>query len=337
VCVTVLDGWLSGLAFLPAWVAPLNPSPSGPPRNVFVHPDVVAAEQRLFTVLAQAIGTHPAFLGFDLGNELGVLQGRDNAVTPAEADRWSASMLRHCETVAPGRFHVNGVDHSHWFGDAGFTRANLASAGAASVVHAYPFFAGALERYGYDGAGTLHLVEYMVELARAYAQDNHRPIWVQEFGASSEWMPEAYLPEYAERVIRLAAACQDVWGFTWWCSHDIDPAIGGFASLEYSLGVLDLQNRVKPVGRRLAALAEELRRRPPAPTPRPTALVIPDRGLAERFWPPDWRFATPFMALVSRGLRPSMVLESRAGDTAYLASRGVTRLVTLDEAAAPAR
>ena len=73
-------------------------------------------------------------------------------------------------------------------------------------------------------------------------------------------MPEDYLPEFMEHVVRNVVSTGKCWGVTWWCSHRIDPAIRGFSAREYTLGVLDLQNQPKPLGRKLAALAEEFRR-----------------------------------------------------------------------------
>jgi hypothetical protein len=112
-------------------------------------------------------------------------------------------------------------------------------------------------------------------------------VWVQEVETSSEWMPEAYVCEYATRRLENAAARHNVWGFTRWCSHDIDPAMKGFLSLEYTLGVLDQQNPVKPLGRTLSTLADEWRKNPwrknpPAVISRSVALVIPDKGLSKK-------------------------------------------------------
>jgi hypothetical protein len=143
-------------------------------------------------------------------------------------------MFSACQQVAPGKIHVNGMDHAHWFADRGFSRRNLATSGQATVVHGYAYFTGALKRFGYSGVGTLHLLEYMIEFAHAYHQNPLRSVWVEEVGASAEWMPEEYMPEYASRIVRNAAETGKAWGITWWCSHDIDPAIGGFGSLEYS-------------------------------------------------------------------------------------------------------
>jgi hypothetical protein len=75
--VTVLNGWLSGYAFIPVWV---EPKWTGAKRNIFTDPEIIEAERFLFKSIAEAVGKHRRFLGFDLGNELGVLQQRDFAV-----------------------------------------------------------------------------------------------------------------------------------------------------------------------------------------------------------------------------------------------------------------
>ena len=201
VVVTVLNGWMSGLSFMPAWTQPNLPS-----CNIFTDKRTIAAERLLFSTIASAIGSHPRFLGFDIGNELGVLMGKDNPATPAEADQWASDLLELCAGVAPGKFHVNGVDHQHWFTDFGFTRQNLATTGSATIVHSYAFFTGALKKFGYAGVGTAHLAEYQTELAFAYHKDPARRVWIEEVGVSREWVPEEHLLDYADTLVRNAAS-----------------------------------------------------------------------------------------------------------------------------------
>ncbi|MGC2619643.1 MAG: hypothetical protein WA414_11420 [Acidobacteriaceae bacterium] len=323
--VTVLNGWMSGLQFIPAWVAPLMDPAKPGAGNIFTDPRVVEAEGLLFLRIAETVGRHPRFLGFDVGNELGVLQGRGNPVSTPQADAWATGILRYCDAIAPGKFHVNGVDHTHWFSDSGFSREEIATTGHATVVHSYTLFDGLLDHYKYSDPAALHLAEFEVELAYAYQTDLNRRVWVEEIGALA--MPDSYKPEFMEQSIRNIMATGKAWGITWWGSHDIDPAVKGFADLEYTLGLLDLQNHPKPLGRKFAALAEEFRRTHPAPAVRKTALVIPDLGLSTKPWPPDWRYATPYMKLLSRGVSPAIVLESRAKDAAYLRARGIEQLV----------
>ena len=93
--VTVLNGWMSGLSFMPPWVAPLVDPWHGKAGNIFTDAKVIEAEKLLFRRIAETVGGHRRFLGFDIGNELGVLQGTNgNRVTPAEADAWATEMLQ---------------------------------------------------------------------------------------------------------------------------------------------------------------------------------------------------------------------------------------------------
>lgn len=122
-----------------------------------------------------------------------------------------------------------------------------------------------------------------------------------------------------------------VWGFTWWASHDIDPAIKGFAAPEYGLGLIDQKNHVKPLGRIVSEVARECRRQSFPPARRRVALVVPDTGLSDR--PNDWTYATAYMNLIAKGKKPCIVRESRRNDKAYLKSRGVAELISLADAA----
>lgn len=333
VVVTVLNGWMSGLQYMPAWVLPVKVGSHDHPDkgNMFIDREVIEAEKLLVHKLAKVVGQHRRFLGFDIGNELGVLQAISNPVTTPQADAWGTEILAYCGDLAPGKFHVNGADDSHWFADFGFSRQNLANTGSATVVHCYVFFTGALDHYKYSDPGSLNLAAYMVDLAYAYQKDLNRRVWVEEVGTSAEWMPESYLPEFMEQTVRNIVNTGKSWGVTWWSSHDIDPAIKGFDSVEYTLGLLDLQNRPKATGRKFAALAEEYRRMPPEILEHPVALVIPDYGLSHKSWPPDWTYAKPYMDLVGQGKKPAIVLESHAKDEDYLKARGIRELVPLEK------
>jgi endo-1,4-beta-mannosidase len=332
--VTVLNGWMSGLSFLPAWVAPLKKPGDLKVGNIFTDPHAIEAEKLLFRRIAETIGKHPRFLGFDIGNEMGVLmQTGNNPVSTKDADLWAIDMLRFCDEVAPGKFNVLGVDHSHWYNDYGFTRHVLANTGHASIVHSYIYFDGVLDRYKYNDAATAHLAAYAVELAYAYQDDLTRPVWVEEIGVSDKECPPSYQPTYMENAVRNIAATGKAWGITWWGSHDINRADKSFDFYEYGLGLIDQQNKPKPLGKKIAELAAELRRTPQPVVERSTALVIPEFGLSKESWPPDWRFAGPYMKLIERGIVPAIVLESRTQDASYLQKRGITNLVSLTSAA----
>jgi endo-1,4-beta-mannosidase len=330
--VTVLNGWMSGLAFMPPWVAPLRKPGDLTAGNIFADLRVIEAEKLLFRRIAETVGKHPRFLGFDIGNEMGVLmQPGNNPVSSKDAGLWATDMLSYCDEVAPGKFNILGVDHSHWYNDYGFTRRVLANTGHASIVHSYIYFDGVLDRYHYNDAPSAHLAAFAIELAYAYQDDLARPVWVEEIGVSDLECPAYYQPTYMDQAVRNIAATGKAWGITWWGSHDIDRADKSFDHYEYGLGLIDQQNKPKPLGKKFAELAAELRQKPQPIAERSTALVIPEFGLSKQDWPPDWRFAGPYMKLIERGIVPAIVLEGRAQDAAYLKERGITHLVTLTD------
>jgi hypothetical protein len=221
---------------------------------------------------------------------MGVLmQAGNNPVATKDADVWAIDMLQYCDKVAPGKFNILGVDHSHWYNDYGFTRHMLANTGSASIVHSYIYFDGVLDRYKYNDAAAAHLAAYAIELAYAYQDDLRHPVWVEEIGVSSKECPLDYQPKYMEDAVRNIAATGKAWGITWWGSHDIDRADKSFDFYEYELSLIDQQNRPKPLGKKFAELAAELRRTPQPVAARSTALVIPEfhAGMAARlalFW-----------------------------------------------------
>ena len=309
VSVCVFDGWLSGFTFAPAWLTG---------RSMITDYDVVRAELTLLDTVAECIGDRRRFLGFGLGNELSV----PNADVPTESgDQWASLLLDHCERIAPGRFHVNGVDHQPWFQARTFSPAGAATCGSASVLHTYPYWTGAIKRFGTDGTGVLHLGEYMAELAEAFSPVRGRAKWLQEFGASPVERPTDSIPQWAASFVHNTLSSDGIWGCTWWGSHDIDRRFTGFAEYEYDLGLFTVGNDIKPTGARLRDLIRELRDTPVQPVARHVALVLPE------FRELGLQVADRFFALVDQGIRPALVTHAKAGDTAHLSARGISELV----------
>ncbi len=315
VVVTVFNGWLSGFDFRPAWIAS--------DVNMFTDPATIDAQRLLITEIGAAIGHKANVLGLDVANEPSVLRDAQRAVTSQrDGDAWLATMLVQCEESLPGRMHTVGMDHVPWLADTtAFSRAAAANVGDVASIHAWIFFTGALERYGASGTGTRHLPEFMLELAKAFAVAPERPVWLQEYGLATDWiLGEEDRRDFVERATRSAAAVSDLWGITWWCSHDIDRALSGFAELEYDLGLITVDNVVKPLGAHLASVVAAIRAEP-APTARSTALVLPDALT------PDLTFADSYFDLIDHGIAPAIVLESRVNDAKYLAERGIESCV----------
>lgn len=318
--VTVLDGQLSGFLFIPAY---LVDNRDGRVRNFITNTDLLHAQFRLFSEIADAIAAHPRFLGFDIANEIyWFTQPLHVSFDPPQGDAWMNALLTHCERIAPGRLHVNGVDKWPYEADTpqGFTRQALARAGGASVVHPWAGFGPIFPRYGPLSVEATHYAEFLIQYMQAFSPDGARTIWIEEDGCSKVWMPEHLIPHWAQASIRNAVSCEHLFGITWWCSHDVNPRFGGFNRLEYDLGLYTNDRRLKPLGRAISSLIHEFDLRPPQPLHRSKALVIPDNQGADALLP-------PFMRLLREGIHPQIVLRSRAGDRAYLRRRGIELLL----------
>lgn len=312
VIVTVFNGWLSGFDFRPTWLVP--------GANIFTDDSARRAEKLLLGRLIQRIHAHPAFLGIDIGNEPNVLSTEKvNPTSGTQGADWSTDLLELCETLAPGKVHSVGVDHNPWLTDeTSFDRFRLGEIGAASAVHSWSYFTGALQRYGDSGTGTIHLAEFMLELARAFHTDSSRPVWLQEVGVSLSWLDTIDVPTFVERTLATLPGVNNLWGVTWWCSHDVSRALEGFEDLEYDLGLLTVTNEVKPMGAAFREFVEKTSW--DAPQPRTTGLLLPTGTT------PDLQFADKFFGLIDSGIKPAIVVEQYSS-SAHLDRRGITQLL----------
>ncbi len=239
-------------------------------------------------------------------------------------------MLDACEEGAPGRTHLHASYDAAWYdGTHPFTPAHSARLGAVTAVHSW-VFNGTAQRHGADGAATGLHAAYLVELAKAWAVDPARPVWVQEVGAPAPHVPPERAGAFTEATVEGVLDCADVWGITWWCSHDVDRGLADFPELEYGLGLFTNDRRIKPVGEVFARVVRE-RGRHSVAEPRGVGLVLdagdPDSAPGRGVCGPGGAYFEAWMRVASGGGRPAVVLAQRVGDAAYLAARGVTEVV----------
>ncbi|WP_433515324.1 glycoside hydrolase 5 family protein [Nonomuraea sp. CA-143628] len=300
VCVTVLDGWLSGFDFRPCWLADVDP---------FTDPEAVDAAELLVGAVARAVEGHPALWCVDVANEPNVLMRHLKA---GEGEAWAARMLGAARAAAVPV--TVGVDHVPWMSDdVPIGRAFLAGACDLIPVHAWPYFTGALARVGEERAWAIP--DYLSQVARATAGAAGKPLWIQEVGVSPLWLADVAVEDFAERMLRRAAAIPGLGAVTWWASHDISRRFTGFDELEYGLGLIDAEGRTKPVGARVAEVVAELRDRPRVRTAAETAMVPPSGQAGEPAIvlptgrAPDIDFAEEWFAHMGATVGPAIELE----------------------------
>ncbi|MEU5430174.1 glycosyl hydrolase [Streptomyces olivoreticuli] len=331
VAVDGLQGHLSSFDFVPSWTTTWHR------RNMFTDPEVVAAQEEYLTVLAGALADRPHFLGMTVGNETNQFSGDPHPdpdrITPEEAERWLRRMLDACEKAAPGRSHLHASYDAAWYDGAHpFTPAHSARLGTMTAVHSW-VFNGTAQRHGPRGTATEQHAAYLVELSKAWADDPARPVWLQEVGAPAPHIAPERAAAFTEATVTNALDCPDLWGITWWCSHDVDRSLADFPELEYGLGLLTNDRRAKPAGETVARLAREYRAAGAAASPRSTALVVeagevvgaPLRAVCA----PGGEYFEAWMRVAARGRRPTCVLSQLAADAGHLAARGITEVLTV--------
>lgn len=329
VSIDGLQGHLSSFDFLPPWVT------SWHRRNIFTNPEVMTAQAGLITALAAEVSARPNVLGMTVGNEtnqFGVERHPEQHVTtPAEMGSWLNSMLAAARDALPAGMHQHSFDDNAWFVDnCPVTPAHATNLGDVTTVHSWVFVAVAhLFPQGHP-ARTL-FADYLIQLADAYANDPARPIWLQEIGAPHPAVAVEDAPDFLEQSLRPLLDTPNLWGITWWCSHDVSRTLADFPELEYSLGLLDSDRRPKPAGVRLAEMIAEERTNPTAPLQRTTALSFEPgneaTGMGRSVADPSGELFTSWLARAASGTKPALVRVAKTSDTDYLAARGITDVV----------
>ncbi|WP_439380947.1 glycoside hydrolase 5 family protein [Amycolatopsis lexingtonensis] len=333
IAVDVIQGHMSGFDFVPAWLVNWHDG------NMFTDPRAIEAQAALVAAVYDAVRDRPNFLGLTLGNELNQFQLPNPAAmpaTPAQVEHWLRALLEAPRDRDPRHVVTHSENDHLWYRDEHpFLPAHAARLGDMTTVHSW-IFNGTAARYGALSPQSVRHAEWLIELAKAFAADPARPVWLQEVGAPSMNLTEAEMPEFCTRTIEAALTTTDLFAVTWWCSHDVSRSLADYKDLEYSLGLLDTENRVKPLGRRFAELIAESRRHPPQP--RTVGVVVDvdadDRPLSRAALGPGGAVFERWHELRERGAAVTVVTSTTAGSPAALAARGIREL---DREAAPVR
>lgn len=308
VSVDGLQGHLSSFDFVPAWLT------SWHRRGFFTDADVIASTAAYLTALAEACAGHPNLLGLTVGNEVSQFTGTAHPEPyPASEDDvtgWLAALLGALRAGAPGVPVLHACYDTSWYDDTQpFTLGHIANCGDMTVVHSW-VFNGTGQLYGPDAFETRAHARYMIEVARAFQSDPGRPVWLQEVGAPRNVLPAASVPSFIEATVEQLVDTPELFGITWWSSHDVSRSLADFPELEYDLGLIDEHGAIKPEGRTLAAAIDELRRRRAQPSTADDAPVLhlDPSEVTRRDLRPSGAFWDRYMSVAKTGRHPRVVL-----------------------------
>ncbi|MFD6133904.1 glycosyl hydrolase [Isoptericola sp. NPDC060257] len=328
VAVDVIQGHMSGFDFVPAWLVNWHDG------NMFADQGAVDAQAALVAAVYDAVRDRPNFLGLTLGNELNQFLEPNPAAMPATTDEvthWLTSLLDAPRDRDPRHVVVHSEnDHLWYWDDHSFLPEHAARLGDMTTVHSW-IFNGTAATYGALSPQSVRHAEWMIELSKAFATDPRRQVWLQEVGAPSMNLAEAEMPEFCSRTIEAALTSSELFAVTWWCSHDVTRDLADYKDLEYSLGLLDTENRVKPLGRRFAEVVADARRGALAlAQPRTVGVVVDvDDDDLPRSRPslgPGGAVFELWHELRERGTDVTVVTSATAADPAALEARGITEL-----------
>lgn len=322
--VDVFQGHLSSFDFLPSWLVTWHKG------NMFTDPEAVASERELISVMADALAKEPAFKGLTLGNEVNQLSDRPHptkmTATPGQIGAWLDELLpaaKRGDDLA-----LYSVNDGVWFIDGHpFTPVQSATKGDLTTIHSW-VFNGIAQGYGARSEECYSYALYLAELAKSFGPAD-RPVWLQEVGAPENVLATEDTPEFCRRTVEKALDCPNLWGVTWWCSHDVPSDMADFPQLEYSLGLFDEHGKLKPIGREFAEIAKQYRDAAPAPS-KSAAVVV---NVDEQGNPTDRSTLGPggsicdmWMKLEVAGKRPTIITSTVAADAKELESRGIDEL-----------
>lgn len=304
-----LQGHLSSYDFLPSWML------SWHDRNMFTDQYAIDSTALFVRELAKVASAHDNVFAFTLGNEINQFTGGvhpfPHPATTSDIDAWFDAMFAAVGEGAPGLSQNHACYDAAWYDDTQpFTLEHVAQRGDLSIVHSW-VFNGTAQKYGPDAFETRAHARYMMEIARAFHVDPKRQIWAQELGTPRNVLPKESVPGFIESTVEQVLSAPEVFGITWWCSHDVSRSLADYPELEYDLGLIDEHGNIKPEGRMVAEAVKEYSGKVISPT-RDIELDLDALG-GRRALAPGGAFFTRYMEEAREHGHPRIVLPGRSG------------------------
>lgn len=322
----VIQGHMSSFDFVPSWLVSWHET------NMFTDPDAVQAQARLIASVYEALADLPHFRGLTIGNECNQFTDRVHPrrmpSTFKEAEDWLLELMTPMKERASqeGRVLLHSENDATWYQDGHVFLPRYASnIGDMTCIHSWVFNGAAQECGPLAEESTRH-AEYLVELSKAFANQPHRQVWLQEIGAPLNVMGAGQAADFCRSSVEHALDCSDMFGITWWCSHDVDQRFGDFPPFEHQLGLFDQERHLKPIGQAFAQAVKDYSGKEDS-RPRSTALVVDvdehDDPLLRSACAPGGSIFNKWMELSRQGARPTLVTSLHAADSSWLQDRGI--------------
>ncbi|BDR53240.1 hypothetical protein KIM372_11470 [Bombiscardovia nodaiensis] len=324
--VDVLQGHMSSFDFLPSWML------SWHKKNMFTDPAAVQAQAELVAAVYDDLHDLSCFAGLTLGNECNQFAGSSHPspmrASNEDIEAWLRELLKPVTKRAhqDGRVVLHCENDEVWYSDGHpFLPEYAANIGDITAIHSW-VFNGTAQHYGDLSQESVRHAEYLVQLAQAFANYADRKVWVQEIGAPLNVIAPEHAAQFCRESIEHILDSNNVYGLTWWCSHNVDQRYADFPTLEHELGLFDVDGKLTPIGYSFKEVVRQYQN-PCKVEARPQALVIDtdSEGLPilRASLSPGGSVFDRWMELSAAGERPSLVLSKDLADHRLLEERGI--------------
>lgn len=124
-------------------------------------------------------------------------------------------------------------------------------------------------------------------------------------------------------TLENCASDKDIWGVTWWCSHDIKQEYYGFVDFEHNLGIIDTENNPKAAGLIFKRFINNYKAENYI-KPKPSKALVIQPGTGEET---DFTNAKRYFDCYAGGEIMAFVTEEKKNDKNYLKIRGIEEVI----------
>lgn len=267
--VGLITGWMSGRLFVP-------PAMEG--RHLFSDPIAVMWETRFVRCFVRHLGSHPAIVAWDLGNECNCCS---DAKSREEAWVWSSTIATTIRSEDSTRPVISGM---HTLGAESHAIWNIEDQGELMdvlTIHPYPPFTQHCNR---DPLNTIRSVLHSTAESVFYSSIGGKPCFTEELGTLGQiFGSEKIAADYLRNVLFSLWSHGDL-GLLWWCGFDqkhLEKAPYEWVAIERELGLFGADGvnwRAKPVAQSLLKFSQFLQTVPSLPIRRREAVCIMSGG-----------------------------------------------------------
>lgn len=205
--VGLINGWMSGQLFVP-------PALQG--KNVLTDATALSWEQKFVRTFVHRFKSHPAIVGWDLGNECNVMGNVDGY---NQAYVWSALLSGAIKSEDNTRPVVSGMHSLSPSDGANWRIKDQAETTDLLTTHPYPLFT----RYaGLDPVNTIRTLLHSAAETRMYADIGRKPCLIEETGTLGPMIADDAVAAAFARTLLFSGWANDCHGLLWWCAFDQD-------------------------------------------------------------------------------------------------------------------